>query len=152
MNCTKEPELERTLKGHRDAISSVSFSPAENSSVLLNRHARDSNRRRSSQLASASLDGTVMLWNFFSPDDESNENETTRTTSRSRNTDQVRVYRWARRFHNSNFHPSSIVAFDAVLRYTLEPIFMEQVVRTYRPCPPRVLFSVREFTGIFVER
>ena len=93
MNCTKEPELERTLKGHRDAISSVSFSPAENSSVLLNRHARDSNRRRSSQLASASLDGTVMLWNFFSPDDESNENETTRTTSRSRNTDQVRVYR-----------------------------------------------------------
>ncbi len=59
------PKVEYTLKAwHRDAITSVSFCPTQ--SVLVNRHARHGNRKeRSSQLASASLDGTITLWSFF---------------------------------------------------------------------------------------
>lgn len=59
------PGVEYRLKGcHRDAITSISFCPSQN--ILVNRHARYGNQKeRSSQLASASLDGTVTLWNFF---------------------------------------------------------------------------------------
>jgi hypothetical protein len=59
------PRVEYSLKGcHKDAITSISFCPTQN--ILVNRHARYGNQKvRSSQLASASLDGTVTLWNFF---------------------------------------------------------------------------------------
>ncbi len=81
------PKVEHTLKGwHRDAITSVSFCPTQN--VLVNRHARHGNRKeRSSQLASASLDGTITLWSFFSnPADISGSTD----NDQKANGDQVR--------------------------------------------------------------
>lgn len=58
------PRVEYTLKGcHKDAITSIAFCPSQN--ILVNRHARGNRKVRSSQLASASLDGTITLWNFF---------------------------------------------------------------------------------------
>ena len=44
-----DPSVSQHYKGHKDAITSVDFNP---------------NGR---QLASASLDGTIMVWNFKSP-------------------------------------------------------------------------------------
>ena len=41
-----DPELERSFRGHKDAISSVCFNP------------------NMKQLVSGSLDGCVMVWNF----------------------------------------------------------------------------------------
>ena len=41
-----DPALERSFRGHKDGVSSVSFSPTMK------------------QLVSGGLDGTVMVWNF----------------------------------------------------------------------------------------
>ena len=41
-----DPSLERTFRGHKDKVTAVSFSPTME------------------QLASGSLDATVMVWNF----------------------------------------------------------------------------------------
>jgi centriolar protein POC1 len=43
---TLDPEVVRTFRGHRDTITSLSFHP------------------ETKQLASGSLDATVMVWNF----------------------------------------------------------------------------------------
>jgi centriolar protein POC1 len=42
----QDPVLERTFRGHKDAVTAVAFKPSM------------------TQLASGSLDHTVMLWNF----------------------------------------------------------------------------------------
>ena len=41
-----DPQLKRSFKGHKDAITSIAFNP------------------NLKQVISASLDGTVMVWNF----------------------------------------------------------------------------------------
>jgi centriolar protein POC1 len=52
-----EPIIEKTLRGHKDAVTSISFNP---SSKLSHRKQVPANE----QLASASLDGTLTLWTW----------------------------------------------------------------------------------------
>jgi len=63
----EEPSLERTLKGHNDAITAVSFSTYPSNSTMNNRHARQApaGRGKRELLASGSEDGMITLWNFY---------------------------------------------------------------------------------------
>jgi len=59
MSMFKEPAIDRSLRGHKDTITSIAFHPSP--SLLA------STRKQSStteQLATSSLDGTLNLWNY----------------------------------------------------------------------------------------
>ena len=65
MSCN-DPEIVRTLKGHKDAITSVAFHPCP---FNLLRRKQPSNPDLT-QIASSSQDGAVTLWNYQSDDSE----------------------------------------------------------------------------------
>ncbi len=62
----RDPTIIRTLKGHRDVITSCAFHPRP--SELLRR--KQPSNPEQVQIASSSQDGGLMLWNY-----QSNESE-----------------------------------------------------------------------------
>ena len=61
-----DPIIVRTLKGHKDAITSAAFHPCP--SDLLRR--KQSSNTDLQQIASSSQDGGLILWNYQSDDSE----------------------------------------------------------------------------------
>ena len=66
MPLSQDPIIDRTLRGHHAAITSVAFHPSPSQLATRKQHPSV----EQVQIASASLDGGLTLWNYQSADSE----------------------------------------------------------------------------------
>ena len=86
---SENPIIERTLRGHKECVTSIAFNPKPSSSIR-----KQSKNIEQQQIASSSLDGTVMLWNYFNCNKGCFRNKHRGRSSQGCSCGEVRAYRY----------------------------------------------------------